>query len=255
MNARGAPCAAFAGTALSVASVLIEHCRRLSGGVVAPVVRANMGMKMSLRNKRGSIMKSVRLPNLPIALFILAGSVLGGCASGVYTPPVATTPTIAHERTIHRSFDDTWSSLIEYASGTFFAIDNFEKESGLMTLSFGSNEPENFIDCGHMKASSLTRNVDMPYVSYLVQNYGARLDGKMNVVVKAVDSGTTQVRVNARYVFSTLARADVPAQSWVFDSGGQATIMVSGKASGTIPSRTCRPTHEIETKLLDAIDR
>ena len=29
-----------------------------------------------------------------------------------------------------------------------FKIENLDKDSGLLTLSFGSTNPENFIDCG-----------------------------------------------------------------------------------------------------------
>ncbi len=34
---------------------------------------------------------------------------------------------------INSGFDDAWSSIIDYASASFFGIDTFEKSSGLIT--------------------------------------------------------------------------------------------------------------------------
>ena len=41
--------------------------------------------------------------------------------------------------------------LINFVNDSFFKIENIEKDSGLLTLSFGSNEAENFIDCGYFE--------------------------------------------------------------------------------------------------------
>jgi len=79
--------------------------------------------------------------------------ILSGCATNSYTPPSSLAKDEAkHEVMVNKSFDATWASLIDYASGTFFAIDNFEKASGLITLSFGAADPSHFIDCGQMVA-------------------------------------------------------------------------------------------------------
>ncbi|MGH2359949.1 MAG: hypothetical protein ACRDGM_05335 [bacterium] len=192
-------------------------------------------------------------------LAVLLNSVAGlfGCATGTYTPPQAAVQPPQYERVVNRSFDDTWSSLIDYTSQAFFGIDRFEKASGLMTLSFGSPEPERFIDCGHMKAQAAAQSIDMPYARYVNERFGATLNGKMNIVVRSLDPKRTLVRVNARYIFIVppQTQPQTPAQTWTFDSGGEATIRVAVATSGTIPTRTCRPTYAAERAILDAVSK
>jgi len=180
-----------------------------------------------------------------------------GCATGTYTPPQAAAEPPQYERVVKKSFDDTWTSLIDYTSQAFFGIDRFEKASGLMTLNFGSSEPARFIDCGHMKAQGAAQSIDMPYAKYVNDRFGAKLDGKMNIVVRSLDPKRTLVRVNARYIFIVPAQTlpQIPSQTWTFDSGGEATIHVLGATAGTSPTRTCRPTYAAERAVLDAVSK
>jgi len=124
-----------------------------------------------------------------------------------------------------------------------------------MTLSFSSDDPSQYVDCGHMKASSIAGSVDDSYVGYLVSRFGGRLEGKINILVKDSGKNSTLVRVHVRYVFSTQPGTNYRAQSWVFESGGKATVAVQGATQGTIPTRTCVPTHELERQILESLDR
>lgn len=183
-----------------------------------------------------------------------AALVLSGCATGTYTPPGSLTGDDAkHEVIVNKSFDATWTSLIDYASSTFFAIDNFEKASGLITLSFGSSEPGRFIDCGQMVAQAGAQKFNGPYATYMSTHLGATLTGKMNLVVRQLEPNKTLVRANARYVFVSPPQGGIPGNSWTFESGGQATVPVTVPMAGTIPTRTCRPTYAAEKAILDAV--
>jgi hypothetical protein len=177
----------------------------------------------------------------------LAVLVLGGCTAS-YAPPVQTEfdPSI-NSRVVNRSFDETWQTLIEYAASNFFGLDNYEKESGLLTLSFGSSNPSQFVDGGSWKSQS--PRFEGNYVDYLAMHLGGRLDGKMNIVVVPVDEENTRVTVNARYLFTATG-----GNSWVFDSGGSATVAPSNQAMGTASSRTLVPTHYAEQMILSALD-
>lgn len=46
--------------------------------------------------------------------------------------------------TVNRGFEEAWTALIQYSAAIFFAIKNFEKDSGLLTLAFGSGNPIEF---------------------------------------------------------------------------------------------------------------
>ncbi len=182
--------------------------------------------------------------------------VVTSCAgSGTYTPPQPASAPNQYEATVSKSFDDTWTAIIDYASQTYFAIDHFEKASGLLTLSFGSADPAKFIDCGQWKAPDL-RAGSMPYATYLRDVYGAKLDGKMNLVVRSAGSGRTVVRVNARYIFSMPGNPslNLVQRNWVFDSGGESSLGVSGDSEENVASaRTCRPTYAAERAVLQAV--
>jgi hypothetical protein len=146
------------------------------------------------------------------------------------------------------TFDETWQWLIEYAAASFFAIENYEKESGLMILSFGSIQPSQFVDGGFWKSSGLGTKFEGNYVDYLAQHRGGSLNGKMNIVVIELAEDKTRVSVNARYTFTC------PPDTWVFASGGNATVKIESKVSGTSDTRTLVPTHIAEKSILDALE-
>lgn len=185
---------------------------------------------------------------------VFASLVAGCAATASYIPPA---PLSEHEKTysaiVEKSYDDTWSALIQHAASTFFAIDNFEKESGLLTLSFGTGNPSAFIDCGHWDASWTDQQYQRhqfsgAYVDYLMVYMNGSFTGKMNLLVAERGPQQSEVTVNARYI------VQAPPNTWSFDSGGTATVNVSNPSRNvSTPSRTCQPTYKAETTILDAV--
>jgi hypothetical protein len=169
-----------------------------------------------------------------------------GCAT--YTSPVATQPPV-FVKTMNKSFDETWTDLMNYTSQTFFGIDSAEKTSGLLAISFGSAQPSRFIDCGLRDNES--------YADWAQQKRSATLQGKMNVVVKALEPGRTQIRVNARYSFAysslVVSGTTLPGGTWNFNSGEDATVAMVSPLTGAMVTRTCRPTYAAERAVLDAV--
>ena len=55
----------------------------------------------------------------------------------------------------NKNFDETWTSIIGFVSDSLFKIEKSEKDSGLLTLSFGAKEAEKFIDCGDFEYTFL----------------------------------------------------------------------------------------------------
>ncbi len=176
----------------------------------------------------------------------LCMATLGGCATSSYSPPtVSSVAANKYTLVIEKPYEETWSSLISHAASTFFAIDEFEKDSGLMTLSFGTSDPGRFINCGTWSSSQYVGE----YVSFLARMQGGTLSGKMNILVRAISDDQSEVRVNARYIFIA------PPDSWAFDTGGSASASVgSQSAYGTGTTiRTCKPTYEAENSILAAM--
>lgn len=188
------------------------------------------------------------------AISILLTSTLFGCATATYTlPPSPTASADEYQRTYGAPFDQVWTALVDHASSTFFGIDNFEKSSGLLTLSFGAQNPDRFINCGRVRFTTPSGDVEMPYAKYLYENLGAILTGKMNLVVRSVSESSTIVRVNTRYVFSTPATANVNAETFAFETTTQGYRHVRNPLPGTSPTRACRSTQVAERTILDGV--
>lgn len=187
-----------------------------------------------------------------LAIIITISVFLLSCVSASYVAPDTSNPEISnYSRTIDKTFDETWSALVQYAGTTFFQIDNIERSSGLLTLSFGSSNPELFITGGDWSISG-ARNFDGDYVEYLSLYSDATLNGRMNIVVQSVSEESTRVTVNARYVFTSTD--DTGTLSWSFDTGGSDTSRIRNPAMGTGNERTLMPTYRAELSILEAIE-
>jgi hypothetical protein len=187
-------------------------------------------------------------------LSVVASVMLTACATGTYTPPERESAPVA-ERTFSASYDETWAALVDYASGAFFSIANFEKSSGLMTLTFGASEPELFIDCGHIRADAAGRQFNQPYAQYLSQHHKAKLSGRTNLLARSESDGRTTVRVNSRYVFTAPATPATTEQIFAFDSGTKAQLVVQNALAGTGPTRTCASNGRAESAVLDGVEK
>jgi hypothetical protein len=81
-------------------------------------------------------------------MLLVATTFLASCATvqpSTYYPP--TPQSYENTEIFENSKDELWAALVDSASSSFFAINNFEKDSGLMTLDFSGNA-EDYVDCG-----------------------------------------------------------------------------------------------------------
>ncbi len=181
---------------------------------------------------------------------------LSSCAVtnvGKYVPPNTENTTFTNSVISNKNFDDTWTSVIDFISGSFFNIENFEKDSGLLTLSFGSREAENFIDCGDFEASLANgEEFKGPYTEYALTSLYAVLQAKMNINIRKVDNESTKIRINTNYVFTTEPGTRFQ-HTYNFVSGGYKKIKVRNAIAGTIPTRTCKSTNFAENAILNVI--
>jgi hypothetical protein len=187
-----------------------------------------------------------------LAVGVLA---LTGCATAVYTPPVDRTGIASSDRTYQASVDATWGALVDFASSRFFSIQHVEKASGLMSLSFSASPVELYVDCGTITVSGAQQGSPEPYVRYLERSFGARLEGRANVLARASGADASSVRVTARYTFTVPGSPGSSAQVFSFDTGSGQTLQVANPLVGTLPFRTCRPTGRIEMMILDGVAR
>ena len=178
---------------------------------------------------------------------------------GKYVPPNINDTNFKNSVITNKNFDDTWTSVIDFVNDSFFKIENFEKDSGLLTLSFGSKEAENFIDCGDFEYTLFFTGEEFKgsYIDYAKSGLLAVLEAKMNINIRKIDNESTQVSINTNYMFSTqhaLGYYDPKLiQTYSFVSGGYQKINVINPISGSIPTRTCKSTNFAENAIFNVI--
>lgn len=201
----------------------------------------------------------MRLLLVTVISFILSAcGTTGTQQSSTYIPPKSSD--YANEVIMPYGYDESWKKLVNAASQSFFAIENFEKDSGLMTLSFGSNDIYGSIDCGSMNGQQ--------YTSFWLARGGSGkvdLQGKMNLLVQEIDENSTKVRVSARYIVSMTASGYTynfftsQNQYWSqnlnmsFDSNSMGSDSVQVNGTSGSPVRYCAPTGKIEQTVIDSV--
>ena len=121
--------------------------------------------------------------------------------------------------------------LRSYVSASSFAIDDFEKDSGLITFSFGQSDISKYVDCGQWTEPE--SKFEGHYADYLGCSSKGTLSGKMNISVRQISENKISVKVNARYAFSAFS----------FESGNL----------DEVNGFRCRPTYVLEKGILDAV--
>lgn len=151
-------------------------------------------------------------------LWIVFGCLL--MTSCVGTQPKYAGPHIAQNEKaisfdIESHYDDVWNRVIKSVARSSYAIKSHEKNSGLITLSFGLGEASKFVDCGYLE--SATTGNKGPYIEMV----DSRLDGLMNVVVSKISPQKTNITANVRYLLNI--KDGGLQQDWVFDAYGHQT--------------------------------
>ena len=178
---------------------------------------------------------------------------------GKYVPPNINDTNFKNSVITNKNFDETWTSVIDFVNNSFFKIENLEKDSGLLMLSFGSKEAENFIDCGDFEYTLFFTGEEFKgsYIDYAKSGLLAVLVAKMNINIRKIDNESTKISINTKYTYSTqhaLGYYDPELnQTYSFESGGYQTIDVINPIKGSIPTRTCKSTNFAENAIFNLI--
>ena len=149
-----------------------------------------------------------------IASAILA-LILSGCIGKVdYLPPVKSNG-ITNQKIVDKPRDVVWNVAVPELGKQFFVINNLDKSSGLINISYTGN-PESYIDCGrltsYVKNAAGERTYDFPaskeQMFYEVMGGGQlfhiqrsmSLEGRMNLIFEEISPNQTRVTANTRYI-------------------------------------------------------
>ena len=209
-------------------------------------------------------------------LLLIAMTAIGlvACAGKVdYIRPTISANSGQNVKTLSKSRDAVWAASVPALSKQFFVINNLDKASGLINLSY-SGDPEKYIDCGHIssyvKNAQGERTYNFPAAkaqqNYEVMNPGVGLffldrrmsvDGRVNLIFEEVDAVTTRVTVNTKYVVTK--SQTVRAAAGGFPQNTSDTISFNSGSNAPFPSNQqgqyseCAAKGTLEQEILNAV--
>lgn len=208
--------------------------------------------------------------NARTALLFLPLFLVAACGEMQYVPPESSGGNASNSVVVQTPFDEAWSRAIPQIGKSFFAINNIDKSSGILNVSY-SGDPEQYVDCGTIHSEFGSAAFDFPAARAEQQFLGpsgvnpprgqfdrrVSLDGRMNIVFERAAAGYTRVTVNAMYVVSSretrqacgvfggcYAPAVISSDSVTFNTGGEGKF-----GDGT----TCRAKGSFEQAVLGLI--
>jgi hypothetical protein len=155
-----------------------------------------------------------------------------------YTPPELDR-SFTNTVVLNQNFQDTWNQIISNLAKTYFVINNVEKDSRIMNVSFSVTEPQKYVDCGRSKRTvelrsgvtlekeyEVTKSVTVPLaypvlygtpgsgfaaattIANILWDYGVvekkrwtALSGRSNIYLAPKGKNQTEVSVNTKFKF------------------------------------------------------
>lgn len=209
-----------------------------------------------------------------VFLIALTATVLAGCAGKIdYIRPTTQMTPGQNSKLIQKPREVVWATSVPALSKQFFVINNLDKSSGLINLSY-SGDPEKYIDCGRIKSFVKNAQGERTYdfagakaqQSYEIMNPGVGLffldrrmsvEGRVNLIFEEVDANTTKVTANTRYVVNRTqavrsAGGGFPqnsSDSISFNSGGSAPFPANQRGEFA----ECAARGVLEQEVLSAV--
>ena len=193
---------------------------------------------------------------------------MAGCASGSKTYfPSTRSPFVKTTLDVHLSKEKVWAKLVAGLSSSFFVVNNIDKLSGFINLSY-SGDPEQYVDGGELLFTMSNLRGKREYrfpASRARASYEATindnlcgivrqldLEGRINVLVSEIDSTSTRVAVNCKYVLTLKATGQdvmgnqlAPYQETISFNSGQTAALTAGTEF--------RSTGKLEQSILEII--
>ncbi len=205
------------------------------------------------------------------SVFIVLLGLLTGCAGKLdYVRPTSSAST-GNIKIINHPRNAVWDTAVPQLGKQFFVINNLDKSSGLINISY-SGDPQEYVDCGQISSYVKNFRGERTYQfpgskadeNYEVMENGnlfgiqrkMNLEGRVNVIFEEIDQNSTRVTVNVRYILTKQAfvqNAGGGSQNYSdtisFNSGGRASFP-QADSNGT----ECIPTGKLEQDILSAMN-
>ena len=200
-----------------------------------------------------------------VGIFLAVASIAGCATSSMdYTPP--SSQVVVNSKKVSKDFDRAWDDLVRQLSSDFFVINNIDKSSRLINVSFSTSKPSDYVDCGstvrkfsNARGEQVYRYLAADSSQFALTNnqhaaFNAsretKLEGRVNIYV-APGAGGTDISVNTKYVFT------VDAKIVNFDGtpAGRdtSTIDFSTKSPHSSQALSCYAKGTLESRILEMV--
>lgn len=167
---------------------------------------------------------------LSIASVFLTGCATQGISSHLYTP--GTKINITNENTVPGQYSSVWDALVRDLAKSFYVINNIDKESRIINVSFSSQKAEDYVDCGRTQRTykegdaaerynyavaerstfkvATARQEHPAFTNYFVLTREPTLEGRSNIYIapSTSDPNQTTISVNTRYILTVKVRGE-----------------------------------------------
>lgn len=207
-----------------------------------------------------------------VVLIAGAASIIAGCAtSEIHHKDKSSIPEINNRIVVNSSFNNVWDGLVREISKSFFVINNIEKDSRLINVSFSADKPSEYIDCGTTTVtsshpsrgeqtwtyesaddSSYWMGIDgTNHIITITRN--TDLSGRANIVLLPSENGHTSVTVNVKYVFE--GDVDTRGVTASYYRNSTFTLDFSTNNPTTDEGMTCSSNGTLESELINMARR
>lgn len=216
--------------------------------------------------------------SLLLAIFILSNLMIVGCAAKTdvaYTQPKPQNE--KNTRVYNGNIERVWDATISAVGESFFVIDNIERDSKIITLSFSVQDPNEYIDCGTLtvtnsggmsgKGATSIQGAQAT-ATYLVSDGSPHpkpalrttaLSGKANIILSKEGANSTKVKVMSRYVLlvnfesSRWVEVGFGGYSQPIQSSQTVSFSTGETGVGTKGQLQCTSRNTLEEAILDRI--
>ena len=168
-----------------------------------------------------------------IIIFVIAGCATQGVSSFNYSKHDP--KSISNEIQVDQPYTQVWDKLVRNLSKSFYVINNIDKESRIINISFSSQTPSDFVDCGEVHRT-YQHGKELHNYDYNVADSSAfkvaggtnggfsffsnvsrttSLEGRSNIYLAPLenDKNKTTVAVNTRYILTMEVTGDNYAEN------------------------------------------
>lgn len=171
---------------------------------------------------------------IAVALFLTTGCATQGINRFNYTDNAPMQ--VSNEKGVPLPASQVWDILVKELSKSFYIINNIDKESRIINVSFSSTSPAEYIDCGKTHRTYIqgdkievydydvagpsefkiaTAQQEHPsFSNYIIVRREPILEGRSNIYIAPdeKDNTNTIVSVNIRYIWTVKLKGEAFAQ-------------------------------------------